>query len=245
MRLAKSTLWLCAGVAAFAFQSAAQANSTQMTVTARFSDIVASPETDYRLQNNDPSGQASLNWHPDEGGNSLFRFDGNRLPGQGNLDFIGFDNPFVLGRLTFDNGASNGSPAVSGAGLGVSFFWGDASMSPVELIFGLSLTEQTLALSDHKDIEGDLLSLSATTRSFLLDTATGKFRLDLLGWSQDGGQSFIDSLFVPDHSHEGLKLYASLQAIDIPPDPQAVPVPTAVWLLGSGLVALAGTARRR
>ena len=248
MKLSTSSTWLCAGLIALVTQSSVHANTVQFATTAQFSGIMASPNTQYNTGSNTNSGQATLSWNGAHSNHSRITFDGYRLPGQGNLDFSDFTSPFALGKLTFQNGGSCGLPDLNSADLSLSFLWGDASVPSVQPLFNLSLTElNTPSTKGNKGSMGDLLSFSSTANTFQFDTAAGKYRLDLLGWSKDGGVSFVDSLFGADHSASHLKLYAVLQALPNlpPPDPQAVPVPAAAWLFGTGLIALIGMVRRR
>lgn len=248
MKLAKSSTWLCAGLIALTTQYNAQASSVQFATNAQFSSIVTSANSRYNTSSNANSGQASLSWNGPNSNYSRISFDGYRLPGQGNLDFSDFGSPFALGKLTFQNGGSCGLPDLRSADLSLSFLWGEASVPAVQPLISLSLTElNTPSTKGKNGSMGDLLSFASTQNSFQFDTAAGKYRLDLLGWSKDGGMSFADSLFGADRTVSYLKLYAVLQAVpNLPqPDPQVVPVPAAAWLFGTGLIALVGMARRR
>lgn len=251
MRLVKHPVWLCAGLIAFATPSGVFASSIQFSAAGQFSDVSATAGTRYKTRSDEQSGNSVLAWHGRNSDFSRIKFDGYSLPGQGNLDFTAIGSPFALGKLIFQNAGACGLPGIDSADLTLSFLWGDSNTPSAQIDFGVSLTEQNaLSRKRGQRRQGDLLTLASSNNSFEFTTDIGKYQLDLLGWSKDGGVSFVDSLFTANHSISRIKLYATLQTIPgniPPPAPQAaaVPVPAAAWLLGSGLIALIGAARRR
>jgi len=250
MRLVKHQAWLCAGLIALASPSGVFASSIQFATTGQFSDISATAGTRYRARTNDESGKTVLAWQGSNSNFSRIKFVGYSLPGQGNLDFSTDGSPFALGKLVFQNGGACGLPGINSADLTLDFLLGDTDTPSAQFDFGLNLSEQSkLSHKRGKHRQGDLLTLSSSNNSFEFTTDTGKYQLDVLGWSKDGGVSFVDSLFVANHSISRIKLYATLQAVtgNIPPasSQTVVPVPAAAWLLGSGVLALIGAARRR
>ena len=83
---------------------------------------------------------------------------------------------------------------------------------------------------------GSNFDLPASNVTGTADEATGAYSFDYSSVIQSG-------------SFKGLTAYFHIEGVatlaDGGPGPNPVPVPAAVWLLGSGLVGLAGVARRR
>lgn len=100
----------------------------------------------------------------------------------------------------------------------------------------------------HKNSNGGLQTPTSTDRRFTFDSDEDKYRRDRFSWSHDGDAHFDDHLFGSDHSTSYSKHYATRhdkQGTPLPEQQTVVPVPAAFWLMGSGLIALVGTARRR
>lgn len=100
----------------------------------------------------------------------------------------------------------------------------------------------------HKNNDGGLQAKTSTGRRFEFDNDGGKHRRDRFSWSHNGDVRFDDYLFGADHSTPHIKHHAELHDVQVTPTPEpqsVVPVPAAFWLLGSGLIALIGAARRR
>lgn len=224
--------------AATLVQGTAQAASIDgYSVGSRLEAVSVTEGTDYRIQSNQPSGRSALDWSEcqDCTGASMITFDGFGMPGQGQQGYSSLAEPFALGKLRFHNGTGIGDTGLIGADLALSFML-EGALAPVEFVFRLTLTETGSV--DRKNKGSDVLALvpENETSRFGFQTESGSFILTLLGWSEDDGQTFNDSLTVGDGANVKTKLYAAIMP---------VPVPAAVWLFGAGLVALIGVARRR
>lgn len=254
MNYRKLSILLSAGIAVLASQTTARANTIQTTIASEFSNISAAAEAVYRTNLNEIPGRATLDWQYSEcktcdKANSRISFDGFSLSGQGNYDNAGFGSPFALGKLRFQNGTGLGKPGIDSARLHLNVLLCDAMLEPVELVFRLSLNEvSSLDNKRNRDVPGDRLTITTAVDSYVIKTTHGKYRFDLLGWSPDGGMTFTDTLTVANHAFAGLKLYGVVRTLSGDPVVCAVsevPLPAAAWLFGSGLLALAGLARRR
>lgn len=100
----------------------------------------------------------------------------------------------------------------------------------------------------HKSSNDGLQTQSSRDRRFEFEDDEGKYRRDRFSWSHDRDVHFDDHLFGSDRSASYIKRHATRHDDQGTPSPEpqaVVPVPAAFWLLGSGLIALVGAARRR
>ncbi|HEY9147256.1 MAG TPA: choice-of-anchor K domain-containing protein, partial [Thiobacillus sp.] len=113
-----------------------------------------------------------------------------------------------------------------------------------DFVFGISI-EHTR--DEGKKGDPDHLKLIHDFGSFQFNLAGRNYALNFLGLSTDQGETFSDRLSLDEGHKVKAGLYAMITSSQLPPcDPQAVvPVPAAIWLFGSGLLALLGLSRRR
>lgn len=247
MRLTQLSTALGIGMAALTWQSTAMAISTapQFSVNGLFHEVNTDSGVEYRTHDGGLPFRSVLEWdnngQNDGGKASLFRFDGFNIPGL-NGKTIGeyCEIPFALGKLLFDNQTGQGSPGVLDTLLSISVTFDDLP-NALNWDYKLSLSEYEGRSGKY----GDLLNLSGEIFSYKFETEAGRFRFGLLGWSQDEGQTYIDHLRVGDYDLDKLKLFGVINPYGGPDcNTTVVPIPAAVWLFGSGLLALLGLARK-
>lgn len=232
MRLTMLSTAVCAGAVALGWQSAVLASSVHPTlsVSGTFQDIDVDANTDYNTF--EPGNhRALLVWQDKEEDKeddsiSLLGFDGFNHKKLDEYD----GSPFALAKLNFYNGTGPGAPGLNSAGLSVSVQL-DGQANSFDWTFKLALEE-----FQGRRKPGDSVNITGDLTSYTFKTDSGSYIFKLLGWSDNGGETFTDTLKVGDEDFGRLKLYGSVTA---------VPVPPAVWLLGSGLLGLVGVARRR
>lgn len=199
--------------------------------------VVTTAGTEYDIQSDPTIATTRLDWWSDDCREcipSTMTFYGHGTPGQGLPGYTGLAGPFALGKLRFTNNTGVGDPGLGSVDLALSYML-DGALSPIDFIFGLSLADSGWV--DRKGNGADVLTFTpqGETSRFNLETEDGSLLFTLLGWSEDDGQTFSDHFTVGDASGTKIKLYATVTP---------VPVPAAVWLFGTGLIALLGVARR-
>ena len=141
---------------------------------------------------------------------------------------------------SFDFGGITGSFYLDGNGLGTLTDKGDGTG---DWSMGLPLfAEWGGTIFNFSDLT---LSSNAT---YNFNTATGPGSISGTSMSYETGDTFLvgQSTVITDGGHpfEGLRITLGMNGND-PVSLSAVPVPAAVWLFGSGLIGLAGFARRK
>jgi hypothetical protein len=229
---------------ALVWQPAALAASLDLAAFGSFQNISAGPEASHQVRNNDPVTDALLLWG--ETGmhySSRLGFDGLGSMHKPRYFSADIGTAFQIGELSWLNGtAGHYKTGVNALDLLLSVQLTERALN--DFVFGIRI-ENTR--DEGKKGDPDHLKLVHDFGSYRFSAAGGDYVLDFLGLSTDQGASFTDRLSLD----EGHKIKAGLYAVISPftqlppPDPQAVPVPAAVWLFGSGLAVLAGLARRR
>ena len=141
---------------------------------------------------------------------------------------------------SFDFAGVTGSFYLDGSGLGTLTDKGDGTG---DWSMGLPLFAEWNGTTFNFT---DLILSSNATYSF--NTATGPSSISGTSMSYETGDTFLvgQSTVITDGGHpfEGLRITLGMNGND-PVSLSAVPVPAAVWLFGSGLIGLAGFARRK
>ena len=238
MKFTKPSAGIGILIAAAAVQSPVYAANYFVGSQFESDSIVTTDGTEHDVQSDPTIATTSLDWRPAdclECSPSTMTFYGHGTPGQGLPGYSGAAEPFALGKLRFTNNTGVGDPGLSSIDLALSYTL-EGALSPIDFVFGLSLMDAGWV--DRKGNGADVLTFTpqGETSRFDLQTESGSLIFTLLGWSADDGQTFSDSFTVGDASGAKIKLYAAVTP---------VPVPAAVWLFGTGLVALVGVARRR
>lgn len=246
MRIAKTSFALCASVLAGVLVAPipGQAASLGLTAFGSFQNIVAGPDSRYLVQNNDPVTDALLSWGDSrcetcDAYTSRLGFEGAGSERKGELAFATVEtgSPFRIGTLLFSTGTLGGDEAsVSAAELLLSLQLSAGEAADFVFSLGVGNTPDD---SDAKHGVPDTLNLDYRLDAYRFSAAGQSYSLRFLGLSLDGGLTFTDFLMPA----EGDKVKAGLYA-EITPELQPIPLPAAVWLFGSGLLALAGLLRR-
>lgn len=243
MKLARLAAGAVGLSTALVWQPAAFAASLDLAAFGSFQNISAGPEASHWVQNNDQVTDALLLWG--ESGThftSRLGFDGLGSTHKPRYFSADIGSAFQIGELSWLNGTpGHYKTGVNALDLLLSVRLTEAALH--DFVFGINI-ENTR--DEGRKGDPDHLKLAHDFGGYRFNVAGQDYVLDFLGLSTDQGANFTDRLSLD----EGHKLKAGLYAVINyaqlpPPDPQAVPVPAAVWLFGSGLAALAGFARRR
>lgn len=238
MKLARFAL----GASVYFTVSAAQAASLDLGVFGTFQDISAGPQSSYVVHNNDQVTDSLLRWGTTGAPySSSFGFSG--LGSQHKLSRVATQvgTPFQIGLFSWHNGtAGDDRMNVYGLDLGMSVFVGTNQVS--DFVFDMKIQNTA---DEGKYGSPDRLKIYSGIDMYRFTVGGADYVLKMLGFSFDGGDSFTNMLTLDERGAMKAQFYAVIKPLLAPPDPQAVPVPAAIWLLGSGLIGLAGVARRR
>ncbi|MFN2309256.1 MAG: choice-of-anchor K domain-containing protein [Gammaproteobacteria bacterium] len=205
-----------------------------LATSAVFDEVVAGPDSVYA-----GAGSAYLQWGDTQCTTCETYTSYLGFEGPGNLykpvfEMVETGSPFLIGTLSFSNVTRGGDSAnVSYAEMLLGLQVQDGVRG--DFVFDLNIAN-TPDDSNQKHGVPDVLTVGSNFDSYHFSHAGQVYTLGLLGWSADGGSSFADLFSVPELEKIKIGLYAQAQP---------VPVPAAFWLFGSGLLALAGTVRRR
>jgi hypothetical protein len=171
------------------------------------------------------------------GENSGYRFDGvasQAVTGDGSF--------FPLGDFSHINEAIF-LPSITNADLDISLdFLSDGS--PFSTSFPLVMNHNETPNSPPCNPSGaticpDIVTFSSPPSAVTVSLGGESFVFDILGFSQDGGNTITNEFLTEEGMTNTATLYASLTPV-VP-----VPLPPAVGLMGMGLVGMIGIMRRR
>lgn len=238
MKLARFAL----GASVYFTFSAAQAVSLDLGVFGAFQNIAVGPQSNYVLRNNDVVTDSLLRWGPtDAPYSSAFGFSG--LGSQHKFSRVNMDvgMPFQMGLFSWHNGtAGDDRLNVHGLELSTSVFVGTNQVS--DFVFSIKIRNTA---DEGKHGSPDHLKIYSGINIYRFNLDGSDYILKVLGFSFDQGESFTNKLALGERDAIKAEFYAVIKPLLPPPEPQAVPVPAAIWLLGAGLLGLLGVARRR
>lgn len=229
---------------------AAQAATVDLAAFGSFQNISAGPEARYQTDNNDEITDSLLRWGDTNCSacapyTSRLGFDGLGSTHKPRFSHIEVGSAFRIGELSLLNGTpGHYKTNVNYLDMLLSVRLGADDIG--DFVFNLNI-ENTRDEYDAKRGDPDHLKLVQPFGTYHFSHAGQSFTLDFLGLSLDQGESFVDSLSVAEGNKIKAGLYAliGMSASLPPPSPQAVPIPAAAWLFGSGLLAMAGLGQRK
>ena len=220
----------------------------------------------YGFANNDSGGLAEVFWgaatRRSGGLQNSFVFDGNASDtyNLGSYGSTPLGNLFSIGTFDYHNAQTN-RDNISSINFRVDMTI-DGFMQMETGLMGSSYLEFTLSIDNTNDNSDPLASadtvwVSAVNMGMTMpdgssvvmdyDFTTGMdmmiggeyYNFMLMGFSTDGGSTFESQAIVLENTTINSEIFATITPLT------TVPVPAAVWLLGSGLMALVGLGYRR
>lgn len=158
---------------------------------------------------------------------SHFWFNGTGSVDGSNATTISYGEAFSLGSFTYTN-----QPTVLSGGMVEIDFQMDINLDG----YGLMPIEYRIGIDNTSNPFADTATLLSGPQNFIFNMGGMDYMMTLQGFSRDGGSTFETYATLPENHQTTAEIYATITA---------VPVPAALWLFGSGLIALAGFARRK
>lgn len=158
---------------------------------------------------------------------SHFWFNGTGSAGDNSATSITYGEAFSLGSFTY----TNEETVLSGGLVEIDF------RMNIQLDgYGLMPIEYRIGIDNTTNPADDTASLLSYPQNLAFEMNGMNYLLNLQGFSRDGGLSFETYADLPEGQQTSAEIYATITE---------VPLPAAVWLFGTGLIALAGFARRK
>lgn len=149
---------------------------------------------------------------------------------------INLGEAFTIGKLSHYNYAIYSDTAITNAYMDLKLSLTGAS--PVTTTVGFGIASSCPSVPLNTDPCDDKISFSAASTQFNLDG--NRYSFNLLGFYKDQ-TTFAFDMTTTAQTANAQWLMASITAVPTTP----VPAPAALWLLGSGLLGLAGFAKRK
>ena len=212
------------------------------SVTGEWDNVNSTNSNDvFSILNNDPGGVAQFNWgtggeYPATSFDNQFTFDGvGSDPGESEWD-VEEEIAFLLGDFDYRNGSTYNSTGVDGVDLNVMV----SLSSPINTdysfsSFGFSITN-TPNNTGNSTVDGDIVTLGNNTTGNSFTYAGTEYTLDILGFSQDSGNTFTYDFSSPEGETASAGLYGKISKTG----GAQVPEPATIFLLGSGMLGLFG-----
>lgn len=158
---------------------------------------------------------------------SHFWFNGTGSVDGSSATTITYGEAFSLGSFTYTN-----QPTVlSGGQVEIDF------RMNIQLDgYGLVPIEYRIGIDNRTNPADDTATLLSFPESVAFEMNGMDYLLSLQGFSRNGGVSFETYADLPEGEQTTAEIYATITE---------VPLPAAVWLFGTGLIALAGLVRRK
>ncbi len=140
---------------------------------------------------------------------------------------------FSLGTFTHHNNMIDNGP-ITQVRLDLNLDIGGSNVGPFLTVF--DFFESPNSCSPQPDCSNDTISLPEIGTSTTISVGDQMYAFTILGFSIDGGLSFLNSLTTPEETLNSADLYAKVSA---------VPLPGAVWMFLTALSALGLSGWRR
>lgn len=203
-----------------------------------FSDPVG-PSAYVTILNNDIGSTAKFKWGTaiTSLGRSSFIFDGvGSDSGEPNYS-ISLNTPFSLGLFTYNNTRIHNGLNITGVSFNLTSILN--GVNSTTFTYGLSIINTPNGGSLQTPDFVEISSLSPASFNNFTYTDGNNYTFELLGFTRDHGATFESSTYANESSSTTAEIYGRYVRQSAP-----VPVPSAVWLLLSGLSGL-GLFRRR
>ena len=138
---------------------------------------------------------------------------------------------FSLGSFTYTNQRTILSGGIVNIDFQMDINIGGMALVPIEYQLEINNTANNTTPSY------DIARLVGTPTNISYVMNGTQYLLTFNGFSRDGGQTFESVAYLAEGAQTTAQIYATITAV--------VPVPATFWLLGSGLLAMAGLARSR
>jgi len=219
----------------------AQALNFEGSAVGSWSNVVSIASDDlYSISNNDAGGVAAFNWGTPATTtfDNMFTFDGvgsDGAPGWSAPD----ETPFVVGAFSYRNGSTFNSTGINGVDLNV----GMTITTPLGLSdtfsFAFAITN-TPNNTGNPVLDGDSVTVTSSFSPTVFNYNGVIYTFELLGFSSDQGATIRTDFSSPEGATANALVYGQITS----GIPSAVPEPSTILLLGSGLIGLIGLRKK-
>jgi hypothetical protein len=234
----KGILYLLTSLAFVAIGTNANATFFSGSVTGQWLNPIAGENDVAYIRGNDAGNTTRFIWG-EPASNSFtnkFKFDGVGSDGDSEWE-VEEEVEFLLGDFTYRNGSTYKSGGVKGVDLDVMI----SLTSPEEMDYNFSsfgfTINNTPNTSGNPVTDGDIVTLANNTTGNSFTYGGIEYTLDIMGFSQDSGQTFTYDFSSPEGATAKAGLYGKISQTG---GGAQVPEPATIFLLGSGLLGLFG-----
>ena len=161
---------------------------------------------------------------------SHFWFNGAGSVDGGLAATVPYGSAFSLGSFTYTNEETILSGGIVNIDFQLNINVDGYNLFPVEYRLQIDNTSNQLPNSS------DTARLTGIPDDISFMLGSNQYLLSFNGFSRDGGLTFENIATLPENAQTSAEIFATITA---------VPVPAAIWLMGSGLIALVGFARSK
>jgi PEP-CTERM motif len=140
--------------------------------------------------------------------------------------------PFLLGNFDYTNGSAFFASGVDGVDLAIEFYIAEIG-DRFSLTNAFTITNTSNVTGDPV-LDGDIVTMLGTSLSHTFTYNSKNYQFDILGFSQDGGQTIQNNYSSPEDGIASAGLYGQLNE---------VPEPATLLLFGTGIIGLLGARR--
>lgn len=221
----------------------AQAVTFEGTAVGSWVNVDGTGTSVVSVANNDAGANATIDWGTPAFGSFTSRFTFDGVGSDGGAGFsVNNEDPFLIGNFSYRNGTINSGTGINGVDLSILL----TLTSPIGVVdnygFDFDITN-TPNTTGNAVLDGDIVTVNNPLASTVFIYNDVEYTLQILGFSNDGGNTITTDFSSPEEACARAGLYAKITSDfqQLPP----VPEPATISLLGLGLAGIVATRLRK